>query len=287
MSDNKTNQSMAGKTCMVTGANSGIGRVTALELARQGATVIMVCRSRDKGEAAFSEIKEKVGRGSLELMIADLSSQAEIRRLAEEFQHRHHRLDVLVNNAGVFVRRRSMTVDGIETTFAVNHLAYFLLTNLLLDAIKRSAPARIVNVSSRAHASATINFDDLQGERGYGGWNAYCQSKLANIEFTCELARRVESSGVTANCLHPGVIATGLFRNLPKIFHLPLQLFLSTPEKGAETSVYLATSPEVEGITGKYFAGKRAVVSSPESRDAAIARRLWEVSEQLTGLNAA
>ena len=285
MTDTRPNQSMAGKICMVTGANSGIGQVTALELARRGAAVTMVCRSRDKGETASREIREKTGSGSLELMVADLSSQAEIRRLAEEFQTRHARLDVLVNNAGVFTRTRSMTGDGIETTFAVNHLAYFLLTNLLLDTLKRSAPARIVNVSSRAHTSATINFDDLQGEREYGGWRAYCQSKLANILFTYELARRVEDSGVTVNCLHPGVIATGLFRSLPKILHFPLRLFLSTPEKGSETSVFLATSPEVEGVTGKYFVKKRAVASSPESQNSEIARRLWEVSEQLTSLN--
>ena len=232
------NQNMAGKICMVTGANSGIGKVTALELAKQGAMVTMVCRTREKAEAASRDIRERIGSASLELMVADLSSQADIRRLAEEFQNKHDRLDVLVNNAGVFTRTRSMTRDGIETTFAVNHLAYFLLTNLLLEPVKRSAPARVVNVSSRAHTSATINFDDLQGEREYGGWRAYCQSKLANILFTCELAKRVESSGVTVNCLHPGVISTGLFRNLPKIFQLPLRIFLSTPEKGAETSIY-------------------------------------------------
>ena len=282
MAGTKPNQNMAGKICMVTGANSGIGKVTALELAKQGAAVTIVCRSREKGDAALREIREMTGSPSLELLVADLSSQADIRRLAGEFQARHDHLDVLVNNAGVFVRTRSVTVDGIETTFAVNHLGYFLLTNLLLDSIKRNAPSRIVNVSSRAHTSATINFDDLQGERDYGGWKAYCQSKLANILFTNELARRVESSGVTANCLHPGVIATGLLRNLPKILQLPLQLLLSTPEKGAETSVYLATSPEVEGVTGKYFVKKKAVASSAESQNPAIARRLWEVSEQLT-----
>jgi NAD(P)-dependent dehydrogenase (short-subunit alcohol dehydrogenase family) len=282
MAGTKPNQNMAGKICLVTGANSGIGKVTALELAKQGAALTIVCRTREKGDAALREIREITGSASLELLVADLSSQADIRRLAGEFQARHDHLDVLVNNAGVFVRTRSVTVDGIETTFAVNHLGYFLLTNLLLDSIKRNAPSRIVNVSSRAHTSATINFEDLQGERDYGGWKAYCQSKLANILFTNELARRVESSGVTANCLHPGVIATGLLRNLPKILQLPLQLLLSTPEKGAETSVYLSTSPEVEGVTGKYFVKKKAVASSAESQNPAIARRLWEVSEQMT-----
>ena len=284
MTGTKTNQSIAGKIAMVTGANSGIGKITALELAKMGAAVTMVCRSRDKGEAALREIRDSIGGDSLDLMIADLSSQEEIRTLAEEFQKKHDRLDVLVNNAGVIVRQRSMTRDGIETTFAVNHLAYFLLTSLLIDLLKRSARSRIVNVSSRAHTSATINFDDLQGEREYGGWRAYCQSKLANILFTYELARRLEGSGVTANCLHPGVIATGLFRGLPKILAVPLRMVLSSPESGAETSVYLASSPEVEGVTGKYFSKKRAVASSPESQNAERARRLWEVSERLTGL---
>jgi NAD(P)-dependent dehydrogenase (short-subunit alcohol dehydrogenase family) len=288
MTDASQNKKMAGKICMVTGANSGIGKVTALELAKMGATVTIVCRNRDKGEAAIREIKESIGSSSLELLVADLSSQAEIRRLAAEFQNKHDRLDVLVNNAGVFLRQRSITPDGIETTFAVNHLAYFLLTRLLLDTLKRSTPARIVNVSSRAHTSATINFDDLQGEREYGGWRAYCQSKLANILFTYELARMVEgSSGVTVNCLHPGVIATGLLRSVPRILHLPLRILLSTPETGAETSVYLAASPEVEGVTGKYFVKKRAVASSAESQNPETARRLWNVSEQLTGLNPA
>ena len=269
---------------MVTGANSGIGKVTALELAKMGATVTIVCRSREKGEEAIREINRSISGASLELMVADLSSQEEIRRLAEEFQTKHDRLDVLVNNAGVFVRQRSTTRDGIETTFAVNHLAYFLLTSLLLDLLKRSAPSRIVNVSSRAHTRAALNFEDLQGEREYGGWRAYCQSKLANVLFTYELARRLEGSRVTANCLHPGVIATGLFRRLPKILDLPLRIFLSSPESGADKSVYLASSPEVEGVTGKYFVKKRAVASSTESQNPERARQLWEVSERLTGL---
>jgi retinol dehydrogenase 14 len=282
MTDTGPALSMTGKFCMITGANSGIGKPTALALAEMGATVVMVCRNRDTGEEALREIRQRTGNRSSELLTADLSSQAAIRNLAAEFTEKHDRLDVLVNNAGVVMRKRVLTVDGIETTFAVNHLAYFLLTNLLLEVLRKSAPARIVNVASAAHASGTMNFDDLSGENRYSSWGAYCQSKLANILFTYELARKLAGSGVTVNCLHPGVIATGLFRNLPKIIDLPARLFLTRPEKGAETSIYLATSPEVEGVTGRYFARKRATNSSAESNDREEARRLWQVSEKLT-----
>ena len=274
---------MTGKVCLVTGANSGIGKPTAMALAEMGATVVLVCRNRDTGEEALREIHQRTGNRSSELLIADLSSQAAIRSLAAQFKEKHDRLDVLVNNAGVVMRKRVLTADGIETTFAVNHLAYFLLTNLLLDVLRKSAPARIVNVASAAHTSGTMNFDDLSGENRYSSWGAYCQSKLANILFTYELAKKLAGSGVTVNCLHPGVIATGLFRNLPKFIDLVARLFLTRPEKGAETSVYLATSPEVEGVSGKYFAKKRAVNSSAESNDREEARRLWEASEKLTG----
>lgn len=286
MTETGPSQPMTGKVCMVTGANSGIGKPTALALAKMGGRVVMVCRNRETGEAALREIQQQTGNNSGELLIADLSSQAAIRSFVAEFKERHERLDVLVNNAGVVMRKRSVTEDGIETTFAVNHLAYFLLTNLLLDVLGKSASARIVNVASAAHTSGTINFDDLSGEKRYSGWGAYCQSKLANILFTYELARRLTGSTVTVNCLHPGVIATGLFRNLPKIIDLPARIFLTRPEKGAETSVYLAASPEIEGVTGKYFVKKQAVTSSAESNDREEARRLWGLSEKLTGLNA-
>jgi NAD(P)-dependent dehydrogenase (short-subunit alcohol dehydrogenase family) len=284
MADQNTN--MAGKVALITGANSGIGKETALALARMGANLVMVCRDRERGLAALEEIKTKSGNSSIELMICDLSSQTQIRKLAVEFKQKHARLDLLINNAGVILTRRRVTEDGIESTFAINHLAYFLLTNLLLDLIKQSAPARIVNVSSTVHSSATINFNDLQSERSYGGMRAYGQSKLANVLFTYELARRLEGSNVTVNCLHPGVIATNIFRDVSGLVGTAAKIFLKSPKRGAETSVYVATSPEVEGVTSKYFDDKRAVRSSPESYDEAIAKRLWQVSEQLTNLRA-
>lgn len=277
---------MSGKTCVVTGANSGIGKETAEGLARMGATVVMVCRDRERGQAALEEIKSKSGNQSVELMICDLASQAQIRKLVEEFKQKHNRLDVLVNNAGLVLTHRTVTEDGFETTFAVNHLGYFLLTNLLLDVIKQSAPARIVNVASTAHRSATIDFNDLQGERSYGTMRAYGQSKLANILFTYELARRLEGSGVTVNCLHPGIIGTNIFRAAPGILSAAAKLIFKSPKKGAETSLYLATSPEVAQVTGKYFDDKKVISSSPESHNKAVAERLWQISEQLTKLQA-
>lgn len=275
---------MTGKTCIVTGANSGIGKVTVLELARMGAHVVMVCRDRTRGEEALGQIKQAVNNASLGLMLCDLSSQQDIRRFAEEFKATHDRLDVLVNNAGVYLRKRTVTVDGIEATFAVNHLNYFLLTNLLLDLLTQSAPARVVSVSSGAHGNGHIDFENLQGEKGYGGVRAYCNSKLANILFTRELAARFAGTGVTANCLHPGAVATGIFRNLPKVLEVIIKLVTMSPEKGARTSIYLASSPAVEGVTGKYFVNCAEALPSPEAQNDDIARRLWSESERLTGL---
>lgn len=280
------NANMVGKVALVTGANSGIGKETALALARLGTDLVIVCRDQQRGQAALQDIKTKSANNSVELMICDLSSQAQIRKLVEEFKQNHNRLDVLVNNAGVILTRRRVTEDGLESTFAINHLAYFLLTNLLLDLIIQSAPARIVNVSSTVHKSATIDFDDLQSERSYSAMRAYGQSKLANVLFTYELARRLESTRVTVNCLHPGVIATNIFRDISGVVGAAAKLFLKNPRRGAETSIYLATSPEVEGVTGKYFDDRRAVRSSTESYDEAIAEKLWQVSEQLTNLQA-
>jgi retinol dehydrogenase 14 len=274
---------LSGKVCMVTGASSGIGLVTARRLAEMGAHVCMVCRDRVRGEAAMNEIKQKSG-GGVELMIADLGSQKAIRKLADQYLARHDRLDVLVNNAGLMRRYRTLTEDGLEETFAVNHIAYFLLTNLLLDLLKRSAPSRVVNVASVAHSSGTINFDDLQGQKSYSSMSAYRQSKLANILFTYELARRTRGTGVTVNCLHPGIIATGIVRDLPKVVALALRMFFTTAEKGADTSVYLACSPEIEQVTGKYFVNKKEARSGEESYNEEVARRLWTVSARLTGL---
>jgi NAD(P)-dependent dehydrogenase (short-subunit alcohol dehydrogenase family) len=280
-----TPQDMKGKVCLITGATQGIGLAAAIDIAKHGPTMVLVARDPKRGEAAVAEVKEKSGNPSVELMLADLSSLASIRRLADTFKAKYDRLHVLINNAGAIAMQRSLTEDGYETTFAVNHLAYFLLTNLLLDVMKASAPARIINVSSEAQRQGTINFDDLHGERRYSGMRAYGQSKLANVLFTYELARRLQGTGVTANCLHPGVVATGFGRNNSGIFKILVQIaspFLLTPEKGARTTVYLATSPDVEGVTGKYFDKSREKKSIPESYDLAIAKRLWEVSEELT-----
>jgi retinol dehydrogenase 14 len=280
---------MGEKICLITGATSGIGKATAMGLANMGASVVMVGRDRGRGEAALAEIKEKSGNTSVDLMLADVSSQEQLRRLADEFKEAYPRLDVLINNAGVFRSKRITTADGLEMTFAINHLAYFLLTNLLLDVLKASAPSRIVNVSSGDHGNGTIDFDDLQGEKGYKGAKAYSQSKLANVLFTYELARRLEGTGVTANCLHPGVVRTNFGSGVSGVFGFmvrALRPLMKSPEKGAETSIYLASSPEVESLSGRYFVKKAEARSSDVSYDERLARRLWEVSAELTNLPA-
>jgi NAD(P)-dependent dehydrogenase (short-subunit alcohol dehydrogenase family) len=279
---------MKGKLCMVTGATSGIGRETAKALARTGAAVVVVGRNREKSEGTVSRIRQETGNPAVEYMLADLSSQAEIRQLAESFKRHHDRLDVLVNNAGGFYLFRKESVDGIEMFLALNHLAYFLLTNLLLDILKVSAPARIINVSSGSHLRATINFDDLQNRRMYIGPRAYGQSKLANVLFTYELARRLEGTGITVNALHPGFVATSMGVNIGWIMRIvrPLMNLMAIDvEEGAKTPVYLATSPEVEGVTGKYFYQCRTVSSSKASYDEAVASKLWQVSAEMTGLS--
>jgi NAD(P)-dependent dehydrogenase (short-subunit alcohol dehydrogenase family) len=279
---------MTGQVCLVTGATSGIGRATARALARLGATVVNVGRDPEKSAATAAQLKEQSGNPDVDFLLADLSSQAEIRRLARQFKKRYRRLDVLMNNAGAVFMQRRESVDGIEMTFALNHLAYFLLTNLLLDVLKASAPARVVNTSSELHKKAHLDFDDLQNARGYRGMDAYHQSKLANVLFTYELARRLEGTGVTANAFSPGLVATNLGMNnrglSPLMKRLVDRLIGVSPEEGAQTGVYLATSPEVSGVTGKYFVKQEAVLSSPETYDEAIAARLWQVSAELTGL---
>jgi NAD(P)-dependent dehydrogenase (short-subunit alcohol dehydrogenase family) len=285
----KHGSGMGEKVCLITGATSGIGKATAMGLANMGASVVMVGRDRGRGEAALAEIKEKSGNASVDLMLADVSSQEQIRRLAYEFKEAYPRLDVLINNAGIFRSERITTADGIEMTFAVNHLAYFLLTNLLLDVLEASAPSRIVNVSSGDHSNGIIDFDDLQGEKGYKGAKAYSQSKLANVIFTCELAKRLEGTGVTANCLHPGVVRTNFGSGVSGVFGFmvrALRPLMISPEKGAQTSIYLASSPEVERLSGGYFVKKAEARSSDVSYDERLARRLWEVSAELTNLPA-
>lgn len=277
---------LEGKAALVTGATDGIGLVTARELARMGAAVTIVGRNEAKIRQAVDVIRSAVGQ-TVATILADLSSLDGINSAAEAFLERNDRLHILVNNAGAFFNRRETSVDGFEKTFALNHLAYFLLTHRLLATIKASAPARIVNVSSGAHFAARLNFEDLQNERAYSGFAVYGQSKLANIYFTYALARRLEGSGVTVNCLHPGFVATNFGKSngglLKPIFAL-LQLAALTPERGAQTSIYLASSPEVEGVSGKYFDNCRAVNSSPVSYDREAAERLWQISLELTGL---
>ena len=278
---------MRGKVCLVTGATSGIGYVTARALAEMGATVIAVGRNREKGEAIVADIKRRSGSDTVAFMRADLSSQASIRALATTFTDQYDRLHVLVNNAGGIFATRETTVDGIEMTFALDHLAPFLLTELLLPTLKASAPARVVTVSSSAQAFGKINFDDLQGAKRYSAWRAYNQAKLANVLFTYELARRLAGTGVTATCLHPGLVATGFAQNNGDLTQRLIkagQVFMPSPEKGARTSIYLASSPLVEGVTGRYFVAKKPKTSSRRSYDEATARRLWEISEGLTGL---
>ena len=282
---------MQGKVCVITGATAGIGQVAASELARRGAHVVIVGRSAEKCAATQAEIRSASAAASVDSLVADLSSLAETKRLASELGQRYPRIDVLLNNAGAMFWKRAESADGVEKTFALNHLSYFVLTNLLLPVLKQSGPARIVNVASDAHKGASINFDDIQFKQKYSGWKAYQQSKLANILFTYELAKRIEGTGVTANTLHPGFVLTNflqVFRDAPAgwLINALAPLVAISPERGARTSIYLASSPEVEGVSGRYFVKEKPVVSSPQSRDALAAERLWQVSVEMTGVGA-
>lgn len=281
---------MQGKTVLVTGATNGIGKVTATELAKMGAQVVIIGRSAAKVDATLNEIRAKSGgKAQVSALVGDLSLMSEVRRLAAEFRQQHSRLDVLVNNAGGVFSERKVTAEGLEWTFALNHMSYFLLTNLLLDLLKASAPSRIVSVSSGAHTMGKLNFDDLQNEQNYnmGGFRAYSQSKMMNIQFTYALARRLAGSGVTANVLHPGAVATGFGMNngslMLRLFGL-FRPFMLTPEKGADTMIYLASSPEVEGVSGQYFDRRKSIRSVAYSYDEAAQERLWEMSEQIAGI---
>jgi retinol dehydrogenase-12 len=281
-------QAIAGKTCLVTGATAGIGRVTALELAHMGANVVIVGRNPAKCAVTAIEIREETGNPAVEFLVADLSSQDQIRCLVNAFKERHERLDVLVNNAGAIYLGREKSVDGIEKTFALNHLSYFLLTNLLLDVMKDSAPARIINVSSSAHKEARLNMRDIHSPHRYFGWRAYSRSKLCNVLFTYELARRVKGTGITVNALHPGLVATNFLTNnglLGRFCNFLLGVRGISVEAGASTSVYAATSPDMVGLTGKYMVKKRSVRSSKSSYDEEQAAALWELSARLTGVS--
>ncbi|MCB2179658.1 SDR family oxidoreductase [bacterium] len=274
---------MEGKICLVTGATSGIGLATAWELARRGATVVLAGRNADRGEAAKAKVIAKSGNANVHLLIADFSSLAQVRSLADEFLARFPALHVLVNNAAVVPTKRKVSKDGYEMQLAVNHLAPFLLTNLLLPLMKTSAPARIVTVSSSVYSWGNIDFNNLQSEGAYDPVNVYAMTKLANILFTVELAKRLEDSLITANCLHPGVINTHLYQN----YYGRESAGAASDEDlehGAETSVYLASSLEVASVSGKYFSSSQSRTLSHASQDAEIAGRLWRVSEQLVGL---
>jgi retinol dehydrogenase 14 len=281
---------MAGKSVLITGGTGGIGKATAIGLAALGARVGITGRDKARTDAAAAGIRATPGNPAVDAFAADMSAQAEVRRLAAQVLDTYPRLDVLVNNVGGFWAHRHVTADGLEHTFAVNHLAPFLLTNLLLDRLTASAPARIVTVASGAHAKGRIDFDDLQGERNYSGQRAYSQSKLANVMFTYELARRLEGTGVTATVLRPGVVRTGFGAEDPvAYFAVMIRValpFMKTPAQGAGTPIYLASAPEVEGVTGRYYANRKPTTSSKASYDTAAAARLWQASADLVGLTA-
>jgi NAD(P)-dependent dehydrogenase (short-subunit alcohol dehydrogenase family) len=281
---------LTGKTVLITGATSGIGLEVSVVLARMGAQLVMVGRDPTKTAAKLIEVRKRSGASLVESLLCDFSSQAQIRKLGGEFRVKHDRLHVLVNNAGSVFAKRSVTEDGIESTFAINHLGYFLLTNLLTDVLVKSAPARVVNVASVAQYNGTMDFDDLGFERGYKIMRAYARSKLANVLFTRELAKRLAGTGVTVNCLHPGAVATNIWGGAPRWIR-PLILLISrltmlTPAQGAESVVYLATSPAVEGKTGLYFEENQPKAPSALASDDALASRLWEQSAKLVKLAA-
>ncbi len=279
---------MTGKTVLITGGTGGIGRAAAVGLASMGARVGITGREPARVEQAAASIADESGNRAIDVFAADMSSQAEVRRLADEVLSTYPQLDVLLNNVGGFWAHRHLTADGLEHTFALNHLAPFLLTNLLLERLITSAPARIVTVSSGAHTMGRIDFDDLMGEQDYSGQRAYNQSKLANVMFTYELARRLDGTGVTATALHPGMTNTSFSTEDPHRKMAPIVFvvrpFMRSPKKGADTAVYLASSPEVEGVTGRYFANRKIKESEQSSYDAAITDQLWQVSADLVGI---
>lgn len=275
---------LQGKICVITGATSGIGKETAKAIAAKGATVVLPIRDSLKGDILKDEILEQTPGAKIDLMHCNLGSFDSIRNFVKEFRNKYDKLHLLINNAGIWETKRNLSEDGVEMNFAVNHLAPFLLTNLLLDTIKNSAPARIVSVSSEAHRTGKINFADVELEKGFSSFKSYSQSKLANILFTKKLSQLLKGTGITANCLHPGVVSTSLFEKMPKIITGLMKPFMLTPAKGAETSIYLATSPEVEKTSGEYFVKKKSKKPAPEALRQDVANKLWDISEKYVGL---
>lgn len=277
------------KLCIVTGANSGIGKATAMELASQGAYVVMICRNEKRGLNAKEEIIQKTGNTGVELMLADFSYQYEIREVAEKITNKFDQVDILINNVGTIFHKRQETMDGIEKTFAVNHLGPFLLTNLLLPHLNKAPEARIINVASEAHRVGVpvFDLDNLQLQKGFGGVKAYGLSKLCNIMFTHELAKKLEGTHITTNALHPGVVSTNLAEEASwwmKFLYFIGRPFMRSPGKGARTPIYLATSDEVAGISGKYFKNQKQVKPASIAFDDEMTSKLWDISERLTGL---
>jgi NAD(P)-dependent dehydrogenase (short-subunit alcohol dehydrogenase family) len=270
---------MEPKVCMVTGASSGLGLAAATALAGRGQSVVMVCRDRSRGEAARARVSAMSASGSVELAFADLSSKASIRAFAREFGQTHGGLDVLINNAAVFTRTRTLTVDGLETMFATNHLGPFLLTNLLLELLKAGVPSRVINVT--APSSSKLDLDDLQGERRFRALTAFGRSKMCNLLFTYELARRLEGTGLSVNAFHPGLVRSTLMAEAPTLLRVPLRLVSAPPEKAAMALAQVAVAPDMQGISGRFFKGTKEIRSSPYSRDPTVQARLWEASEQL------
>ncbi len=279
---------MKDKVCLITGANSGIGKITAIELAKKGAKIVMVCRNPQKAEEARKEIIEKSKNDSVDILLADFSSQKQIKAVAEEFKQKYDRLDVLLNNAGFIAgSKRETTEDGYETTFAVNHLGYFMLTNLLIDPLKATPSARVISVSSAAHYFSRLDLDNLQLEKGYSSIKAYALSKLCNILFARELAKRLAGTNITSNCLHPGGVATNFASDSTPFFKFLFSIgkpFLISAEKGAETSIYLSSSPEVANVSGEYFDKKRIKKTSSAASNQENMKQLWELSTEMTHL---
>jgi NAD(P)-dependent dehydrogenase (short-subunit alcohol dehydrogenase family) len=275
---------MKGKVCMVTGANSGIGKIVSTELARMGAQVVMVCRNPKSGDHAKSEIVNNSGNENVELLLADFRSMKSVRDMTSEFKANHKGLHVLLNNVAIIPTKRRVTPDGLEEQFEVNYLSHFLLTHLLLDALKASAPSRIINTSSGIHVRAKVDFEDLQSKRKYNAHRVYGNTKLMNILFTYELARRLRGTGVTVNAYTPGFSKTRLDREYSFLMRGMVSLMAKKPEKGAQTAIYLATSPELEALSGKYFQNMKTTESSRLSYDKEMGSRLWNISEKMAGL---